>query len=75
MNAIIQQLEDKMEFMRRQNAVLTNVLEAYQSGTIRGKEEVVDYVKAEPDAMGGIICLGVPEAYVGCKFRIVLEPE
>ncbi len=75
MKEIITNLEAKQTHPQLQIHVLTNVLEAYQTGVIRPKDEVLLYVEAIDSIGGGQIKLEVPASMVGRKFRVILEKE
>ena len=75
MHNTIEKVADRIETLKRQNAVLANCLEAYQSGLIRPKEEVLYYVEAVQGIAGGLIKLEIPPAYVGRRFRVILERD
>ncbi len=75
MHSTIEQIAARIGTLKRQNAVLANCLEAYQTGLIRPKEEVLFYVEAVQGVAGGLIRLEIPNEYVGRRFRVILERE
>lgn len=75
MNETIIELGKKMDWLRRSNQVLQTCLEAYQTGLIRPKAEVLYYAEAVNAVDGGMIKLAVPADMVGRKFKVILEAE
>lgn len=73
MHETIEQIAARIETLQRQNKVLANCLEAYQTGLIKPKEEVLFYAEAQNGLQSGIIKLAVPQEFVGRRFRVVLE--
>lgn len=73
MHSTSEQIAARIETLKRQNAVLANCLEAYQTGLIRPKDETLYHVEAVEGVAGGIIKLAVPREFVGRRFKVILE--
>ena len=77
MNDIIKKLEAKQEHLQRQIAVLTSVIEVYQSGIIQPGSEystteraVYAGIAAEDGLKYAAVRVLVPEKYAGRNFRV-----